>query len=113
MTCYYDDTLPAFALNAYDAREAAEAACSTWISSVRSLDVLCGRADSVVAAPACDALSMAADGCQWLMVGVARAVGGHAATLGDAGVHLAVLLERSPWVPKRTLGLCNGRNGRV
>ena len=56
---------------------------------------------------------MAADGCQWLMVGGNSAVGGHAATLGDAGVHLALLLERSPWVPKRTLGLCNGRNGRV
>ena len=54
MTCYYYDTLPAFALNAYDAREAAEAASSTWISSVRGLDVLCGRADSVVAAPACE-----------------------------------------------------------
>ena len=54
MTSYYYYTLPAFALNAYDAREAAEATCSTWRSSLRGLNVLCGRADSVVAAPACE-----------------------------------------------------------
>ena len=68
MTCYYCYTLPAFALNAYDAREAAEAACSTWISSLHGLDVLCGRADSVVAAPACELcqkLAAAASGSLW------------------------------------------------
>ena len=68
MTCYYYDTLPAFALNAYDAREAAEAACSTWISSLRGLDMLCGRADSVVAAPAGERSRwppMAASGSWW------------------------------------------------
>ena len=68
MTSYYYYTLPAFILNAYDAREAAEAACSTWITSVRGLDVLCGRADSVVAAPACERSRwppMAASGSWW------------------------------------------------
>ena len=49
-TSYYYYTLPGFALNAYDAREAAEATCSTWISSLRGLDVLCGRADRLVTA---------------------------------------------------------------
>ena len=56
---------------------------------------------------------MAADDCQWLTVGGTSAVVSYAATLGDAGVHWAALLERSRSVPKRTLGLCNGRNGRV
>ena len=68
MTCYHHYTLPAFALNAYDAREAAEAATSTWISSLRGLDVLCGRADSVVAAPACESSRwppMTASGSRW------------------------------------------------
>ena len=68
MTCYHHYTLPAFALNAYDAREAAEAASSTWISSLRGLDVLCGRADSVVAAPADERSRrppMAASGSWW------------------------------------------------
>ena len=49
-TSYYYYTLPGFALNANDAREAAEATCSTWISSLRGLDVLCGRADRLVTA---------------------------------------------------------------
>ena len=68
MTSYYYYKLPAFALNAYDAREAAEAACSTWISSLHGLDVLCGCADSVVAALACERSRwppMAVSGSWW------------------------------------------------
>ena len=68
MTCYYYYTLPAFALNAYDAREAAEAAYSTWMWSFCGLNMLCGRADSVVAAPACECSRwppMAASGSWW------------------------------------------------
>ena len=42
---------------------------------------------------------MAADGCQWLMMGGTSAAAGQAATLGDAGVHWAVSLERSRNVP--------------
>ena len=67
-TSYYYYTLPGFALNANDAREAAEATCSTWISSLCGLDVLCGRADSVVAAPACERSRwppLAASGSCW------------------------------------------------
>ena len=67
-TSYYYYTLPGFALNANDAREAAEATCSTWISSLCGLDVLCGRADSVVAAPACELCQrppVAASGSRW------------------------------------------------
>ena len=68
MTCYHHYTLPAFALNAYDAREAAEAACSTWVWSLRGSSVLCGRADSVAAAPACESSRwppMTASGSWW------------------------------------------------
>ena len=67
-TSYYYYTLPGFALNAYDAREAAEATCSTWRSSLRGLNVLCGRADRVVAAPACELCQrppVAASGSRW------------------------------------------------
>ena len=67
-TRYYYYTLPGFALNAYDAREAAEATCSTWRSSLRGLNVLCGRADRVVAAPACELCQrppVAASGSRW------------------------------------------------
>ena len=68
MTCYYYYTLPAFALNAYDAREVAEAACSTWMWSLRGLSVVCGCADSVVAVPACECSRwppMVASGSWW------------------------------------------------
>ena len=67
-TSYYYYTLPGFALNANDAREAAEATCSTWTSSLCGLDVLCGRADSMVAAPACERSRwppLAASGSCW------------------------------------------------
>ena len=68
MTSYDYCTLPAFTLSAYDAREAAEAAYSTWMWSFRGLNMLCGRADSVVAAPACERSRwppMAASGSWW------------------------------------------------
>ena len=68
MKCYYYYTLPAFALNAYDAREAAEAACTTWISSLRGLDVLCGRADRLVTASGselCQRPPVAVSGSRW------------------------------------------------
>ena len=68
MTSYYYYTLPAFILNAYDAREAAEAACPTWRSSLYGSSVLCGHADSVVAAPACELCqrpAAAASGSLW------------------------------------------------
>ena len=45
------------------------------------------------------ALSKAAGGLQWLTVGGTSAVGGHTATLGFDGVHWAVLLEWSRYVP--------------
>ena len=67
-TSYYYYTLPGFALNAYDAREAAEATCSTWISSLRGLNVLCGRADRLVTASGselCQRPPVAASGSRW------------------------------------------------